>query len=192
MQIPPTIRIGGSLTKSQYQYTMQTPDTEKLYALAPKVEAALRQSPLLQDVTSDLQVKNPQLTVDVDRDKAYALGVSPDQVANSFVLGVRHSARPASSTRPTTSTTSSLELLPQYQNNPTELSKLYVHSSYRQIGSARYRRETRTVTRPAYRESLRPIARRSPSSFNLKPGRRAGRCHQVRRGCRSARSCRPT
>jgi hydrophobic/amphiphilic exporter-1 (mainly G- bacteria), HAE1 family len=61
LQIPPTIRIGGSLTKSQYQYTMQTPDTDKLYALAPKVEAALRESPLLQDVTSDLQVKNPQL-----------------------------------------------------------------------------------------------------------------------------------
>ena len=36
LQIPPTIRIGGSLTKSQYQYTMQTPDTEKLYALAPE------------------------------------------------------------------------------------------------------------------------------------------------------------
>ncbi len=84
LQIPPTIRIGGSLTKSQYQYTMQTPDTDKLYALAPKVEAALRQSPLLQDVTSDLQVQNPQLTVAVDRDKAYALGVSPDQVANSL------------------------------------------------------------------------------------------------------------
>jgi hydrophobic/amphiphilic exporter-1 (mainly G- bacteria), HAE1 family len=84
LQIPPTIRIGGSLTKSQYQYTIQTPDTEKLYALAPKVEAALRESPLLQDVTTDLQVKNPQLTVDVDRDKAYALGVSPDQVANSL------------------------------------------------------------------------------------------------------------
>ena len=92
LQIPPTIRIGGSLTKSQYQYTMQTPDTEKLYALAPKVEAALRQSPLLQDVTSDLQVKNPQLTVDVDRDKAYALGVSPGSGRQLVVLGVRHSS----------------------------------------------------------------------------------------------------
>ena len=90
LQIPPTIRIGGNLTKSQYQYTMQTPDTDKLYALAPKVEAALRQSSLLQDVTSDLQVQNPQLTIDVDRDKAYALGVSPDQVANSLVFGVRY------------------------------------------------------------------------------------------------------
>src|SRR4051794_1680966 len=54
MQIPPTIRIGGSLTKSQYQYTLQSPDTDELYASAPKLEAALRALPQLQDVTSDL------------------------------------------------------------------------------------------------------------------------------------------
>ena len=128
LQIPPTIRIGGSLTKSQYQYTMQTPDTDKLYALAPKVEAALRQSPLLQDVTSDLQVQNPQLTVDVDRDKAYALGVSPDQVANSLysAYGTRQTSLIYT---PNNEYYVIMELLPQFQNNPTELSYLYVHSS---------------------------------------------------------------
>src|SRR6476620_8267430 len=56
MQIPPTIRIGGSLTKSQYQYTLQSPDTAQLYGDAPKLEGALRVLPQLQDVTSDLQV----------------------------------------------------------------------------------------------------------------------------------------
>src|ERR1019366_8060266 len=59
MQIPPTIRIGGNLTKSQYQYTMQSPDTTELYQDAPKLESALRALPQLQDVTSDLQVQNP-------------------------------------------------------------------------------------------------------------------------------------
>jgi HAE1 family hydrophobic/amphiphilic exporter-1 len=128
LQIPPTIRIGGSLTKSQYQYTIQTPDTEKLYALAPKVEAALRESPLLQDVTTDLQVKNPQLTVDVDRDKAYALGVSPDQVANSLYSA--YGARQTSLIyTPNNEYYVILELLPQFQNNPAELSELYIHSS---------------------------------------------------------------
>ena len=62
LQIPPTIRIGGSLTKSQYQYTLQSPDTAQLYQDAPKLESALRALPQLQDVTSDLQVNNPQLT----------------------------------------------------------------------------------------------------------------------------------
>ena len=128
LQIPPTIRIGGSLTKSQYQYTMQTPDTAKLYALAPKVEAALRKSPLLQDVTSDLQVQNPQLTVDVDRDKAYALGVSPDQVANSLysAYGTRQTSLIYT---PNNEYYVITELLPQYQHDPTELSKLYVRSN---------------------------------------------------------------
>ncbi|MBV9180312.1 MAG: efflux RND transporter permease subunit [Acidobacteria bacterium] len=128
LQIPPTIRIGGSLTKSQYQYTIQTPDTEKLYALAPKVEAALRESALLQDVTTDLQVKNPQLTVNVDRDKAYALGVSPDQVANSLYSA--YGARQTSLIyTPNNEYYVILELLPQFQNDPAELSELYVHST---------------------------------------------------------------
>ncbi|HVZ19334.1 MAG TPA: efflux RND transporter permease subunit [Terriglobales bacterium] len=128
LQVPPTIRIGGNLTKSQYQYTMQTPDTDRLYALAPKVEAALRQSPLLQDVTSDLQVKNPQLTVEVDRDKAYALGVSPDQVANALYSG--YGTRQTSLIyTPNNEYYVITELLPQYQSNPVEMAKLYIHSS---------------------------------------------------------------
>ena len=128
LQIPPTIRIGGTLTKSQYQYTMQTPDTARLYALAPKVEEELRKSPLLQDVTSDLQVKNPQLTVDVDRDKAYALGLTPDQIANALysAYGTRQTSLIYT---PNNEYYVITELLPQYQHDPTELSKLYIHSS---------------------------------------------------------------
>jgi HAE1 family hydrophobic/amphiphilic exporter-1 len=128
LQIPPTIRIGGMLTKSQYQYTMQTPDTASLYALGPKVEAALKQSPLLQDVTSDLQVKNPQLTVNVDRDKAYALGVSPDQIASSLysAYGTRQTSLIYT---PNNEYYVIVELLPQYQRDPDQLSKLYIRSS---------------------------------------------------------------
>ena len=84
MQIPPTIRIGGSLTKSQYQYTLQSPDTTQLYQDAPKLESALRVLPELQDITSDLQVRNPQLTVEVDHDRAYALGLTPLQVSDAL------------------------------------------------------------------------------------------------------------
>jgi hydrophobic/amphiphilic exporter-1 (mainly G- bacteria), HAE1 family len=83
---------------------------------------------LLQDVTSDLQVKNPQLTVDVDRDKAYALGVSPDQVANSLysAYGTRQISLICT---PYNEYYVIMELLPQFQNNPAELSQIYVHSS---------------------------------------------------------------
>src|SRR6266704_1127399 len=64
-QMLPPIRIGGQLTKSQYQFTLQSPDTAELYQDEPKLENQLRSDPqlrkLLQDVTSDLQIKNPQV-----------------------------------------------------------------------------------------------------------------------------------
>src|SRR5581483_1744124 len=128
MQIPPLIRIGGVLTKSQYQYTLQTPDTKELYEAAPKLEAALRTLPQLQDVTSDLQVKNPQLTVQVDHDKAYSLGVSPNQVSDALysAYGTRQNSTIYT---PNNEYYVITELLPQYQNLPNELSSLYVRSS---------------------------------------------------------------
>ncbi|HSQ15102.1 MAG TPA: efflux RND transporter permease subunit, partial [Candidatus Binatia bacterium] len=76
MQNLPPIRIGGQLTKSQYQLTLQSPDTGDLYRLAPLLEEKLRALPGLQDVTSDLQIANPQVNVAIDRDKARSMGVS--------------------------------------------------------------------------------------------------------------------
>src|SRR5690242_7327083 len=128
MQVPPTIRIGGSLTKSQYQYTLQSPDTTQLYQDAPKLENALRALPELQDVTSDLQVKNPQLTVEVDHDKAYALGLTPAQVSDALysAYGTRQISTIYS---PNNEYYVILELLPEFQSNPDRLSFLYVRSN---------------------------------------------------------------
>ena len=64
LQNPPTIRIGGRLTKSQYQYTLQSPDTAVLYAGAAELETKMRGISQLQDVTSDLQMNNPQVHVE--------------------------------------------------------------------------------------------------------------------------------
>ena len=128
MQIPPTIRIGGSLTKSQYQYTLQSPDTVELYEDAPKLESALRALPQLQDVTSDLQIKNPQLTVEVDHDKAYALGLTPVQVSDALYSA--YGTRQISTIyTPNNEYYVIVELLPEFQNNPDKLSLLYVRSS---------------------------------------------------------------
>ena len=128
MQIPPTIRIGGSLTKSQYQYTLQSPDTEELYQSAPKLEAALRGLPQLQDVTSDLQAKNPQLSVMVDHDKAYALGVTPEQVSSALysAYGMRQISTIYA---PNNEYYVIIELLPEYQSDPRQLALLYVRSN---------------------------------------------------------------
>ena len=85
MQNPPTIRIGGQVSKSLYQYSMQSPD--KNAALRDGAQAARRRSPSvpgLQDVTSDLEITSPQVNVDIDRDKAAALGVTASQIENAF------------------------------------------------------------------------------------------------------------
>src|SRR5262249_51422679 len=77
LQVPPPIRLGGSLSKSQYQYTLQDSDTDELYRSAPILEEKMRGLSGIQDVTSDLQLSNPQINVTIDRDKAAAVGVTP-------------------------------------------------------------------------------------------------------------------
>ncbi|HSR12452.1 MAG TPA: efflux RND transporter permease subunit, partial [Thermodesulfobacteriota bacterium] len=128
LQNLPPIRIGGVLTKSQYQYTLQSPSTDELYRHAGLLEGKMRQLPLLQDVTSDLQIKNPQLTVDIDRDKASALGVSAQQVEDA--LSSAYASRQISTIyAPNNEYQVILELEPQYQAEPAALNLLYIRST---------------------------------------------------------------
>ncbi|HLK32751.1 MAG TPA: efflux RND transporter permease subunit, partial [Terriglobales bacterium] len=128
LQVPPTINVGGSLTNAQYQFALQSPDIKELYADAPKLQGALRQIPLLQDVSSDLQIHNPQLDVKVDRDKAYALGLTAQQVSDALysAFGQREVSTIYA---PSNEYYVILELEPPYQNNPQALSMLYVRGS---------------------------------------------------------------
>ena len=84
MQNLPPIQVGGELTKSQYQLTLQSPDTAELYRDEAAFEAKVAKIPGLRDVTSDLLIHNPQVTVNIDRDKASALGVSAEQVEDAL------------------------------------------------------------------------------------------------------------
>jgi HAE1 family hydrophobic/amphiphilic exporter-1 len=128
MQLPPAIRLGGQLTKSLYAFTLQSPDTDELYEYAPKLEAELRKSPVLQDVTTDLQIKNPQVNVDIDRDKASALGITAFQIEDA--LASAYGSRQISTIlSPTNQYRVIMELLPEYQLDPAALSMLYVRSS---------------------------------------------------------------
>ncbi len=127
LQNPPLIRIGGQLTKSQYQYTLQSPDPNDLYAAAPKLEAELRKSPILQDVTSDLLVKNPQVNIEIDRDKAAKLGVTATQVEDA--LYTAYSSRQISTIyAPNNAYRVVMELQPQYQADPSALALLYIRN----------------------------------------------------------------
>ena len=81
---PPPINIGGRSSKSLYQYTLQGSDIGQLYATDKKLEAALAALPQLRDVTSDLQIKNPQINVAIDRDRASSLGVTVQQIEQAL------------------------------------------------------------------------------------------------------------
>jgi len=135
-QMLPTIRIGGQLTKSQYQFTLQSPDTKELYDASPRLESKLKTDPrvrnLLQDVTSDLLIKNPQIDVKINRDRASSLGISAQQVEDA--LYTAYGARQVSTIYAPSNTYRVItELQPEYQADPLVLSMLYVRSSGGQL-----------------------------------------------------------
>ena len=124
---PPSIQVGGQQTRSQYQLTLTGPDTEELYRVAPLLEAKLRSDPLLVDVATDLQLKNPQINIDINRDKAASLGVTAQQIEDA--LYTAYGSRQISTIfAPNNQYQVIMELLPQYQTDILDLSLLYVRA----------------------------------------------------------------
>ena len=128
VQNVPVIRIGGSLTKSPYQYVLQGASTEQLYRWAPMIEAKLRTLPELVDVTTDLQITRPQVTVEIDREKASSVGVTPQQISSALNLAFG-SKQVSNIYTATNNYWVILELDPKYQRDPSALSMLYIRST---------------------------------------------------------------
>jgi HAE1 family hydrophobic/amphiphilic exporter-1 len=128
IQNPPLITIGGRLTKSLYQFTLQSTDTDELYRNAVTFEQKMAALPMLQDVTSDLQVKTPQVNIEIDRDKASSHGISAQQIEDA--LSTAYSQLQISTIyAPNNQYQVIMELLPEYQNDPSVLSFLYIRSA---------------------------------------------------------------
>ncbi len=121
---PPVLRIGGQVTKSIYQFTLESPDKNELYSNAEKLERDLAGNPALTDVTSDMQIRSPQIQVNIDRDKAAAIQINAQQVENALydAYGPRWVSTIYSNVN---EYKVMLELLPQYQSDPHALSMLY-------------------------------------------------------------------
>jgi HAE1 family hydrophobic/amphiphilic exporter-1 len=123
----PLITIGGIQSRSTYQYTIQAPDIGQLYRVAPEFEQRMRSLPELTDVNSDLQNNNPTITLNIDRDKASALSVTPDQIESTLYSA--YGTRQASTIfTPLDDFAVLLEVQPKYQMDPTALGLLYVRS----------------------------------------------------------------
>ncbi|KAB7741172.1 acriflavine resistance protein B [Parvibaculum sedimenti] len=128
LQNPPAIRVGGQLSKASYQYTLQDLDLPTLYAGATKLQNALATAPGFQDVTSDLDLSTPTLSVKIDRDRAASLGITPQQVQtalSSAFGGVQISTIYTSSDQYEVV----MELQKRYQQDETALQRLYLRSS---------------------------------------------------------------
>ena len=127
-QNPPPITVSGQFTASAYQMTLQSTDLTQLYMWTPKLVQAMSALPGFVDVTSDLQIASPQATLNIDRDRALSLGVTPQQIQDALQssFGDRQVSliyRPANEYQVI------LEVDPRYQRSPDALHKLYVHSS---------------------------------------------------------------
>jgi len=168
MQNLPAIRIGGQLTKSQYQFTLQSPDTGELYRSAIELEGKMRVLPQLQDVTSDLQINNPQVNININRDKASALGVTAQQIEDALYYA--YGSRQVSTIyAPNNQYQVILELEPQYQTDPSALSMLYIQSTTGQLVPIH---TLATLTRDAGPLTVNHLGQLPAVtiSFNLKPG----------------------
>ena len=131
-QILPPIRIGGLLTKSQYQITLQSPDIKDLYHYAPLLEKKMRTLPGLQDVTSDLMISNPQVNVQINRDKASTLGITAQQIEDALYYA--YGSRQISTIyAPNNEYDVIMELEPRYQMDPAALQWLYVRADKGQL-----------------------------------------------------------
>jgi len=128
LQNVPAIRIGGQLSKSPYQYVVRGASTDELYHWAPIIEGRLRALPGIVDVTSDLQIKRPQVTVEIEREKASALGVSAHSI--EMALNNAYGSRQVSTIYTATNQYwVIMELATRYQTDPSVLQMLYVRSA---------------------------------------------------------------
>jgi HAE1 family hydrophobic/amphiphilic exporter-1 len=124
----PAIRIGGQITKSPYQYVVRSASIDELYHWASLIEQKLRSLGGLVDVSSDLQITRPEVTVEIEREKASAMGVSAQSI--EMALNNAYGARQVSTIYTSTNQYFViLELAPRYQTDPSALPLLYVRSS---------------------------------------------------------------
>jgi HAE1 family hydrophobic/amphiphilic exporter-1 len=127
VQNPPSLRVGGRSSKSFYQYTLQGPDLHEVERVAQDLEAHLRARPEFEGVTTDLQIKNPEVQVLIDRDRASELGISATQIEQTL-YDAYGSSQVSTIYTPTNEYWVVMESLPQYERDESALTQLYIRS----------------------------------------------------------------
>src|SRR5690348_639436 len=78
------LRIGGRVSKSQFQYVMRSVEPGQLLEYSQRLMGLMRPDPMFRDVTSDAQLKGLQAELRIDRDKANALGVNIQDIRTAL------------------------------------------------------------------------------------------------------------
>jgi hydrophobic/amphiphilic exporter-1 (mainly G- bacteria), HAE1 family len=125
------LNVGGRISKSQYQYTLQSSDIERLYAIAPQMRDKIAQIPGLLDVTTDLYIKNPELSVEIDREKAAVYGITADQIRNQL-FNAFGSRQIGTIFKPSNDYQIILEAQPRFRVDPSDLTKIYLKTANNQ------------------------------------------------------------
>jgi HAE1 family hydrophobic/amphiphilic exporter-1 len=168
LQNPPALQVGGQSSKATYQYTLQDIDPTTLYESAARLQTALSTAKGFQDVTSDLDLSTPTLNVDIDRDRAATLGVTPEQIQNALASafgGIQISTIYTSSDQYQVV----IELLDKYQEDASALERLYLRSSSGSLVPLTAVTKTRRTATSLTENHLGQLPAVT-ISFNLAPG----------------------
>jgi len=168
LTVPPAIQIGGRMSKSAYQFTVQGPDNEQLFRESDKLQKEIEKLPIIQDVTSDLQIKSPRVNIDIDRDKTATYGLDATQIEDALydAFGPKWSSTIYTDTNQYKVL---LELDPKYQQHADSLSKIYFKAPG---GALVPMNDVASLREDAMPQSINHSGQ-LPSvtiSFNLKPG----------------------
>jgi HAE1 family hydrophobic/amphiphilic exporter-1 len=165
LQNPPLVQVGGQVTKSPYQLTLQGPDRKELYSDAEELRQKIAALPGLLDVTSDIQTNNPQLNVEIDRDKAATLGITAQQIENALnnAYGTQQISTIYASTNEYQVI---LEVKPEYQQDPSALGRLYIHSTASASSASQSSASQSALAQPSPPQtySLQPPSGQAPAS----------------------------
>ncbi|MEN9373554.1 MAG: hypothetical protein RIR79_1106 [Pseudomonadota bacterium] len=166
------LQLGARFSKAQYQYILQSVKADELNDWASKIQERLRNDPLFRDITSDSQLRGLQAQLQIDRERANALGVSMDTIRNALfsAFGER---QVSTIYLPTDSYAVVMEAMPDAKENESAINGIYVRSN---TGVLVPLSSFTTVERKVGATSINHVGQLQAVtiSFNLAPGTALG------------------
>ena len=172
LQNQPALRIGGFVSKSEFQYALLDADMNELIRWVPQLVDRLNHSGTVVDVNTNLILDNPKVQITIDRERASRMGVSADQIEQA--LFTAYGARRVSTIYASTDQYAVImELLPEFQRDPDALGLLYVRGTNGALVPLRALADFKSVSGPLTISHVGQLPS-ATVSFNLAHGKSLG------------------